>query len=469
MRAVESPRRPRVLALLLILVLAFGGGLAPPAAAQVATPTPATAPSRGADSTPTTQSNAPTLAEAYLLLMERYALPLDAAQLVDGGQAGMAAALKAVGVDVTPAAAGSYGTSTVEQFAVLQSQFQALAARYGDLITPRDLVYAAIRGMVDSVGDAHTNFLTPDEYQEQQRWERGDVRYGGIGARMRGPQATVVEVFPDTPAERAGLQPGDTIVGVDGQSATDLKLDEVIRLVRGTEGTPVVLRVQRAANGRVEDLTLVRAQVAAPFVSARRLPGNLGYVQLRGFPEASIISQVEQAILQQQREGVRGIVFDLRGNGGGRLGVGERLLSRFVPDGPIYQVVDRSGHRDVQSVSRGRPILTVPLAVLVDSGTASMGEVFAAAIEEHNVGRVIGTTTAGAVAASRFIPLSDGSALQISLEQVYSGAGAPLDRVGVKPDDEVELDLDALRQGRDSQLERATTYLLASAAAAATR
>jgi carboxyl-terminal processing protease len=120
-------------------------------------------------------------------------------------------------------------------------------------------------------------------------------------------------------------------------------------------------------------------------------------------------------------------------------------------------------------VRGARPILTVPLAVLVDSGTASMGEVFAAAIEEHHVGRVIGTTTAGAVAASRFIPLSDGSALQISLEQVYSGAGAPLDRVGVQPDEEVDLDLDALRQGRDSQLERATSYLLASAAAAATR
>jgi carboxyl-terminal processing protease len=469
MRAVELPRRPRVLALLLILVVTFGGGLALPAAAQVATPTPAAAPSRGADSSSTTESSVPPLAEAYLLLLERYALPLDAAQLIDAGQAGMVAVLKAAGVDVEAAAAGAYGTSTVEQFAVLQSQFQALAARYGDRVTPRQLAYAAIRGMADSVGDAHTNFLTPDEYQEQQRWERGDVRYGGIGARMRGPQATVVEVFPDTPAERAGLQPGDTIVAVDGQSATDLKLDEVIRLVRGTEGTPVVLRVQRAAGGRVEDLTLVRAQVAAPFVSARRLPGNLGYVQLRGFPEASVIAQVEQAILQQQREGARGIVLDLRGNSGGRLGVGERLLSRFVPDGPIYQIVDRSGQRDVQSVRGARPILTVPLAVLVDSGTASMGEVFAAAIEEHHVGRVIGTTTAGAVAASRFIPLSDGSALQISLEQVYSGAGAPLDRVGVQPDEEVDLDLDALRQGRDSQLERATSYLLASAAAAATR
>ena len=110
------------------------------------------------------------------------------------------------------------------------------------------------------------------------------------------------------------------------------------------------------------------------------------------------------------------------------------------------------------------PILTVPLVVLIDEGTASMGEVFAAAIQEHHVGRLVGTTTAGAVAASVFIPLSDGSALQLSVEQVYSGGGALLDRVGVHPDDDVELDLDALRQGRDAQLERALDYLRVQAA-----
>jgi len=228
----------------------------------------------------------------------------------------------------------------------------------------------------------------------------------------------------------------------------------------------VTLRVQRAGSGRQEDLTLTRAQVSAPMVSQRRLPGNIGYVQLRGFPDSSVVSDVEQAIRQQQRDGVRGIVLDLRGNGGGRLAVGERLLADFVPDGPIYQSVDRDGHRDVQDVRNAHPILTVPLVVLVDGGTASMGEIFAAAIQEHHVGRLIGDTTAGAVAASRFIPLSDGSALQISVEQVYSGGGALLDKVGVHPDDEVPLDLDQLRQGHDTQLERAISYLQTAAAPA---
>jgi carboxyl-terminal processing protease len=285
---------------------------------------------------------------------------------------------------------------------------------------------------------------------------------------MRGPQATVLEVFPGSPAERAGLQPGDTIVGVDGRPVGDLRVDEVVKLVRGPEGTAVVLRVQRAGTNRQDDLTLTRAQVTPPLVTQRRLPGDLGYVQLRGFPDNAVVSRVEQAIQQQQREGVRGIVLDLRGNGGGRIVAGERLLAGFVPDGPIYQSVDRDGRRDVRNVRGARPILTVPLAVLVDEGTASMGEIFAAAIQEHRVGRVIGQTTAGAVAASRFIPLSGGSALQISIEQVFSGAGAPLDRVGVRPDEEVPLDVDQLRQGRDTQLDRAISYLSSASPSAGT-
>ncbi len=464
MRAGSSRRRLGAawLVLGLVLLLAVGGATPGAARAQAATPTPSATPAAQAGAA----SDVEPIAESYLLLLEQYAQPLDPAQLVAAGQQGMVAALKAVGIDARTVDPTAYGTSRVEEFAVLQDQYQAFASQYGSALSPKALAYAAIKGMADSLNDAHTNFLTPDEYQEELRWERGDVQYGGIGARMHGPQATVLEVFPGSPAERAGLQPGDTIVGVDGQPVGDMKVEDVVKLVRGPAGTPVTLRVQRAGSGRQEDLTLTRAQVSAPMVSQRRLPGNIGYVQLRGFPDSSVVSDVEQAIRQQQRDGVRGIVLDLRGNGGGRLAVGERLLADFVPDGPIYQSVDRDGHRDVQDVRNAHPILTVPLVVLVDGGTASMGEIFAAAIQEHHVGRLIGDTTAGAVAASRFIPLSDGSALQISVEQVYSGGGALLDKVGVHPDDEVPLDLDQLRQGHDTQLERAISYLQTAAAPA---
>jgi carboxyl-terminal processing protease len=456
-----APRlRARALALVLSVLLALGA--VPASATQAQTTATAVAPASGAAAAAAATADVAPIAEAYLLLVEHYAVPLDPARLVAAGETAMAAALGAAGTDVSAKDATAYGTGTVEQFAALQDQYQALVASHGGTLSAQTLAHAAIQGMADSLGDPHTSFYTPAEYQEELRWQRGDARYAGIGVRLHGPQATVQEVFPGSPAERAGLQPGDTLVAVNGQLTQDLKLADVVKLVRGDEGTPLVLGVLRAGSDRVEAITLTRAQIAAPLVTARRLAGDVGYVQLRGFPEATLVGQVVQAIREQQQAGVRGIVLDLRGNGGGRIVVGEQLLASFVPNGPIYQSVDRQGRRDVHQVRNARPLLTVPLVVLVDAGTASMAEIFAAAIQERGVGRVIGETTAGAVAASRIIPLSDGSALQFSVEQVFSGAGALLDGVGVRPDDEVALDLDALRQGRDTQLESAVSYLLAA-------
>jgi carboxyl-terminal processing protease len=462
----DAPRRLRALLLAIAasLLLALG---APPAAPAHAQAPATTSPPRGASATTAAPSDVAPIAEAYVLLIDHHAVPLDPAQLVAAGGAGMMAAMSAAGIDVAASVPAAYGSGHVEQFAALQTQFQTLLASHGNALSASTLAHAAIQGMADSVGDPHTTFYTPAAYQEEQRWQRGDTRYAGIGVRLRGPQPTVQEVFPRSPAERAGLQPGDTIIAVNGQLTTDMKLADVVRLVRGDEGTALVLGVQRANSERVEPITLTRAQVAAPLVTARQLAGEIGYVQLRGFPASSAAVQVEHAIRQQQQAGVRGLVLDLRGNGGGRITVGEQLLASFVANGPIYQTVDRTGRRDVHALRDARPILTVPVVVLVDGDTASMAEIFAAAIQERGVGRVVGETTAGAVAASRIIPLSDGSALQFSIEQVYSGAGALLDRVGVRPDEEVALDLDALRQGRDTQLERAVSSLLAAPAAAA--
>jgi carboxyl-terminal processing protease len=412
----------------------------------------------------TTAGEAQPLQEAWDLLMDRYALPLGPGELSQAAQRSMEETLEEAGVERIAPGLGVVGNERGQQLTGLRQRFISLASRYGDVVPPTELAYAAIRGMAKLTDDSHTNFMTPEQYQEHVRWTRGDVSYGGIGARMRGPEPTVLEVFRGSPAEQGGLHAGDVIVAVDDQSVADMRLDDVINLIRGPEGTAVTLGVRRAGGEAIDRLELVRAQVAMPFVDSRRLPGDIGYVQLRGFPEPSVVAGVENAITDLQRDGVRGIVFDLRGNGGGRLDVGSRLLARFVPDGPIYQSVSRQGQEETVNVQNAHPILTVPLAVLVDEGTASMGEVFAAAVQEHHVGRLIGTTTAGAVAASVFVPLSDGSALQLSVERVYSGDGTLLDHVGVKPDDEVELDLDALRQGHDVQMDRAVQFLQQAAA-----
>jgi carboxyl-terminal processing protease len=453
MATTPAARVWRVCALLLSLLIALS--VVPPASASALGPLASPAP---AQARPTADTQAlEALAEAYVLLLEAYAVPLDPADLVAAAHAGLDAALAEQQL-APPPYLGVRGDDPGQLFAGLRYRVQALTARYGDRLSEDDLVAAAIRGMAEFTDDAHTHYVSPEEYAEYLRQRSGAVTYGGIGARMVGPTPTIIEVFPDSPAERAGLQPGDTLVAVDGRSVDGERLDAVVERVRGAAGTAVTLDVQRAGSGRVERLTLVRAEVRVPLVRAQRV-GAFGWVRLRGFTQPSVVTEVEQAIARLQAEGVRGIIFDLRGNSGGRVDVGTALLSRFVSEGPIYQAIDREGRREVVSVHHARPLLTVPLVVLIDQGTASMGEVFAAAVQERGVGHLIGTRTAGAVAASIYIPLSNGAALQLSVEQVYSGGGALLDKIGVAPDETVELDLDALRQGRDTQLERAMGYL----------
>jgi carboxyl-terminal processing protease len=313
--------------------------------------------------------------------------------------------------------------------------------------------------MAASLDDAHANFVTPEEFEQLLRAQRGEVTLVGIGVRLRGAPPTVAEVFRDSPAQGAGLQVGDTLVSIAGRDVTNLRRPEVNALLEGPAGTPIQLGVQRATTGQVDHLTVTRALFPIPLVEWQRLGGNVGYIRLRSFFDPSVVDQVEQAMRQLQDDGARGMIFDLRGNPGGLVDAGARLLSRFVPEGPIYRGRGRLGVGQTVSVRADVPLLTVPLVVLIDEGSGSTAEIFAAAVQEHRVAHVIGTTSAGAVAASRVYPLADGSALQLSVELVYSGAGALLDRVGVRPDEEVELGIADLRRGRDAQLERALGYL----------
>jgi carboxyl-terminal processing protease len=455
--------------LLLLLTLSLWGTRASVAAAPVSggvwleAPTPAQAappPSAAA----VNRALAP-LQQAYRLLLDRYVDPLPPSQMATAALQGMSQALADQGV--TPGDLGPPAPSNdrAGQWQRVAQRFRGLAAQYGAEVPPRELAYAAIAAMADSVDDTHTQFMTPRDYQEYRAWTRGDVHYGGIGARLRGPEPTIVEVYASSPAASAGLQPGDVILAVDDQPVAGLKLDDIVNRVRGPDGTSVRMRVRRAATAAEQDVMLTRAQVSVPFVDSHTL-GDVGYVALRGFPEPSVVDAVERAVLALQAQGVRGLVFDLRGNSGGRLDVGTQLLGRFVADGPAYQIAGRQERPEVHQLQGGRSILSVPLAVLVDEGTASMGELFAATIQERGVGRVLGATTAGSVAASVVQPLGDGSALQLSVEHILSGQGRALDRVGVSPDQPVPLDAADLQRGRDPQLDAALGYLHAVATTA---
>jgi carboxyl-terminal processing protease len=327
--------------------------------------------------------------------------------------------------------------------------------------------HALIRGMVRFVNEGHTYFLDPEQYQDYQSWSRGDNSYVGIGISVSSKDGDprIVEVYDDTPAKEAGLQPGDLLVKINGQDVAGLAVDEMTTLVRGPVGSTVELVVRRGSDPTPLVVNVQRMEIHLQFVGQRTLDNDIGYVSLRGFPEPSVVDTIDTDVANFQQAGVQGLVLDLRGNSGGRIDVGTRLLSRFLPGGTtIYEEVDSSGANHPR-VTRAGKTYDLPVVVLVDGGTASMGEIFASAVQEHGAATVLGTTTSGSVAAAQVFGLPDGSALQVTVFEILSADGKPLNKVGVVPDEVIDT-TSSDEPGADPVLARAVEILHDRVAAA---
>lgn len=446
----------------LVLLLALFGALLAPAA--VPPPTPVNAAPLTA--VPADSAELNVIRQAYDLLLDRYVQPPRPAELLNAAYDAVATELSAAGVGVRPSSPLQDGAGRDEAWAGFQTRVSTLLK--GTSLPPAfDLSAAAINGMAKFLNEGHTAYLTPQQYQDFLAYLRGDVRYSGIGLRPKRPGITVAEVFPDSPAARAGIIPGDMILAVDGDPTDGKTLEQVAQQIRGPEGTAVTLDLLRPKTGERFTLVITRASIKIDYISTDIIQDSIAYVRLRGFPEPSVADRFEEFLDELPRDSIRGLVIDLRGNGGGRIDVGVRLLNRFISSGPLFAQVDRSGQKRVQfAVGPGwqRPM---PIAILIDEGTASMGEIFASAMHEHGLARLIGKRTSGNVAAAQVYPLSDGSALQVTVQEIYSGNGERLNRVGVAPDEELDTPPDAAEQGRDLPLEAAVLYLWSRSAPAA--
>jgi carboxyl-terminal processing protease len=408
------------------------------------------------------------VAEAYNVLLDHYVHPLDTSALLRAAWDNLAkeAANKADPPGPAPAFTG-------DRAADLQSLRDALS---GYLDKPNAsansfvAAHALMRGMVRFVDEGHTYFLDAQQYRDYQSWSRGDNTYVGIGVSVstRNSEPRIVEVYDGTPAQEAGLHPGDVLVRVGGQPVAGLALDEMTTLVRGPAGTAVEMVIRRGEGGPELTFSVRRAEIHLQFVKDRIVEDDIGYVLLRGFPEPSVVDSIEQDVARFQAEGVHGLVLDLRGNSGGRIDVGTQLLGHFLPSGTtVYQEVNRSGMNSHHATRGGAPY-DLPLVVLVDGGTASMGEIFASAVQAHGAATVLGSNTAGSVAAAQVFGLPDGSGLQVTVFEILSSDGKPLNKVGVIPDEVIQQDAANPPPGADPVLERAVEILHDQIASAAT-
>ena len=325
------------------------------------------------------------------------------------------------------------------------------------------MTYGAIRGALASLGDPNTNFTEP-VYAAIFDEDMGG-NFEGIGAtvNMQDGQVVIVRPLPGSPAEKAGLLPADIIQEVDGTPLEGMNLLDAIALIRGPEGTTVLLTIQRPSETNAEaeifEVVITRKKQELPTVEGRMLDDGIAYIRLYEFnsPSANRMKDTLEELIEQDPQG---LIFDLRDNPGGYLQSAVLIASQFIDDGVVLYERGRDGSEHEYSV-RGKGVATsIPLVVLVNGGTASASEIVAGAIQDHNRGILIGQQTVGKGSVQTSHHLSDGSSLHVTIARWYTPNDEQIDMKGLTPDLVVKNSSEDLALGLDSQLERAQQYLL---------
>ncbi|MBC8101140.1 MAG: S41 family peptidase [Cytophagales bacterium] len=353
---------------------------------------------------------------------------------------------------------------------IIQSNYYSSGAKAPRPSTTK-LTYAAIDGMLATLNDPFTVYWTPKIYQKQMEDTSGN--FGGIGASLdltKDKRVLIVKVIEDTPALRAGMLPGDIISAVNGKSVVGQDLSKVIDQIRGKPGTSVRLTIVRKDKPKPFDLTLNRAIIHSPVVDFRMEDeqNKIGYIKLLMFTEQAD-QDFDAALAQLEKQGMKSLIFDLRDNPGGLLNVAQDLASRFVAEGPIVWVKQKSGQMDSLNVRAERhrsPLYkgAYPVIVLVNGGSASASEIVSGAIQDSKVGKLLGTTTYGKGLVQTIFPLdspvdANDSAVKITTQHYYTRDQHDINKKldangkqisgGIKPDYVVEFtekDYDAVNE-----------------------
>jgi len=335
-----------------------------------------------------------------------------------------------------------------------------LSSNYVDphALVTEDMIFGAIKGMVASVNDPYTNFMTPKENKEFQESLQGHLE--GIGAELtlRNGMLTVISPLKNSPAQKAGLQPEDIIYKIDRESTENMSLEQAVMKIRGQRGSTVVLSVLRENHSEPIDLTIVRETISINSVSWK-MKNGVAIIELNQFGDTTK-QEFSKAVSEILQESPKGVVLDLRYNGGGYLDGAVDIASEFMDKEKVVTIKKRNSEDDEVIYVNGQARMSkVPLAVLINKGSASASEIVAGAIQDNQRGRIIGENSFGKGTVQTVENLVGGSSLRVTIAKWFTPNDQNISATGIKPDIVVERGVKDLEANKDPQLDKAMEYL----------
>ncbi len=364
---------------------------------------------------------------------------------------------------VQPPAGGDAG-----DFSILNEIYRILGEDFVNpqAVDPQALRAGAINGVLQALGDPHTVYIDPESYALGVDIISGT--FEGIGAQVERDPVTgdivIVAPFRGSPAEKAGILPGDVVRAVDGESTEGWSVTDAVKRIRGPAGEPVTLTIEHS-DGETEDVTVTRDTIVVPTVFTREvqdasgaLVEDLAYIELQQFTEQTV-EALRTELKHVQEAGYKGLILDLRRNPGGALDATIEVADIFLDGGVVLTQVDRDGNETVYRAKAGGEATDIPVVVLVGPGSASGSEVVAGALRDNDRATLIGEKTFGKGSVNHLRELSDGGALYVTIARWLTPGGEQIEGVGLQPNIQVAATDDELLTGVGPQLFAAIDYL----------
>lgn len=358
-----------------------------------------------------------------------------------------------IGINAVKTETGSKTTISSEVSGKLDFLKEVIDLKYLEKTDEKTLEENIYKGLLQGLNDPYSVYYTKDEYDALKEETSGS--YCGIGALVSQNAdtgvITAINVFKGSPAEKAGMKNGDIIFKVEDKEVTGEDLNNVVAKMKGEKDTKVKINVYRTSEKEYIDLEITRDKVDVPTVEHKMLDKSkgIGYIQITQFEEVTY-DQFKEALDDLKKQGMKSVIFDLRNNPGGLYDTVCEMLDDLLPEGTLVYTKDKDGKK--QEKKSDANFLDMPMVVLQNENSASASEIFAGAIQDFGAGKIVGTQSFGKGIVQSIIPLSDGSAVKLTVEKYYTPKGVNIHGKGITPDVKVEISKDGKK---DNQLQKA--------------